>query len=206
MTYSLNECQSAAAKAARGGGLDWGLAEDAGRAAAWLAAHGLPVLFSAALLRRGRFSAPREKEILSGALIPEDEKMLCPFLSGAFIADNMRAAPPQWRLVRAAHPLIIAAFAGYAAAPRRAFSATWAGAEIITDGAHVFAAARKGLSARCADMTISPAAMPDCPPPPAARRRIAPAEWRRLQTLAARTFMPSDPHSRAQDAGAPETD
>ena len=38
---SLNEIQSQAAKAARGAGLPWGVAEEAGRAARWLEARGL---------------------------------------------------------------------------------------------------------------------------------------------------------------------
>ena len=37
---SLNEIDSLCQKAARGAGLDWGLAEEAGFAAAWLAARG----------------------------------------------------------------------------------------------------------------------------------------------------------------------
>lgn len=39
LDLSLNEVETLAAKAARGAGLPWGVAEDAGRSAAWLAQH-----------------------------------------------------------------------------------------------------------------------------------------------------------------------
>ena len=41
MHASLNEIESLCKKAARGAGLSWGLAEEAGKAARWLSAHGL---------------------------------------------------------------------------------------------------------------------------------------------------------------------
>ncbi len=41
MEFSLNELEMLALKAARGAGLEWGLAEDAGNAAKWLAVHDL---------------------------------------------------------------------------------------------------------------------------------------------------------------------
>ncbi|WP_419904355.1 DUF3726 domain-containing protein [Kiloniella sp.] len=40
--YSLNEIEASARKAARGAGMTWGLAEEAGKATRWLAARGLP--------------------------------------------------------------------------------------------------------------------------------------------------------------------
>jgi hypothetical protein len=48
---SLNEIEGLCKKAARGAGLSWGLAEEAGRAARWLSAHGLdgPQLLSTQL-------------------------------------------------------------------------------------------------------------------------------------------------------------
>ena len=42
MTWSLNEIETLSRKAARGAGLSWGLAEEAGKATRWLAAAGLP--------------------------------------------------------------------------------------------------------------------------------------------------------------------
>jgi hypothetical protein len=42
MTFSLNEVEAMGKRAARGAGLDWGIAEEAGKAARWLTARGLP--------------------------------------------------------------------------------------------------------------------------------------------------------------------
>ena len=42
MTYSLNEIEAMGKRATRGAGLDWGLAEEAGKAVRWLSACRLP--------------------------------------------------------------------------------------------------------------------------------------------------------------------
>lgn len=42
MTWSLGEVEALSRKAARGSGLNWGLAEEAGKATRWLEARGLP--------------------------------------------------------------------------------------------------------------------------------------------------------------------
>lgn len=42
MSWSLGEIRSLSIKAARGAGMDWGMAEEAGFAVHWLEAHGLP--------------------------------------------------------------------------------------------------------------------------------------------------------------------
>ncbi len=42
MICSLNEIEALARKAARGGGMSWGLAEEAGKAVRWLSDNGFP--------------------------------------------------------------------------------------------------------------------------------------------------------------------
>lgn len=42
MSWSLGEIRALSIKAARGAGMDWGMAEEAGFAVQWLEAHGLP--------------------------------------------------------------------------------------------------------------------------------------------------------------------
>jgi len=44
MLCSLNEIEAQLRKAARGAGLSWGLAEEAGKAGRWLAMHGIDAL------------------------------------------------------------------------------------------------------------------------------------------------------------------
>jgi hypothetical protein len=50
MLFSLNEIEAQLRKAARGAGLPWGLAEEAGKAARWLAMHGIDGLPASAAL------------------------------------------------------------------------------------------------------------------------------------------------------------
>ena len=50
MTWSLNEIESLAKKAARGAGLDWGLAEEAGKTTRCWVIAALIWLYSAVLL------------------------------------------------------------------------------------------------------------------------------------------------------------
>ena len=87
---SLNELEALARKAARGAGLPWGLAEDAGWAVRWLEARELPAatLLAHWLDRRPR-STPvpqRDKGIWTGGNAP-----LCPLVTGPMLAEIGRA-------------------------------------------------------------------------------------------------------------------
>ena len=203
MLVSLNELQNAVYKAARGGGLPWGVAEEAGRAAVWLAERNFPADMSGALARREKLCPPAEEYLAEKILTPSAaDKKLCPFICGAYLSDCGGA---EWTLRRAAFPLVILPFAARAAARKKCISVSWEGAVLITDGENIIAKKRAGLSARVADINITRCAASGFPSPanPEDMRgvRISAAEWKKLQTFAARTFMPSDEKSRAEDAG-----
>lgn len=79
MIYSLSEIDANCKKAARGAGLSWGYAEEAGKAARWLAAHQL----AGASLLAGYLSLRHEN--------PEDYQgshPRCPLLAGAALCDG----------------------------------------------------------------------------------------------------------------------
>lgn len=61
MSHSLNEIAALAKRAARGAGLSWGMAEEAGRAARWLASYDLtgPALLCDVLTKNDR--VPQEQ-------------------------------------------------------------------------------------------------------------------------------------------------
>lgn len=120
MICSLNEIEALARKAARGGGMSWGLAEEAGKAVRWLSDNGFlgPWLLSE-LLRQNDgklysdLALQQEKEGISRAR----NGLLCPIIAGALIcdqADDLKDGT-QLRLGNVAVPLLLAPFACEAA-------------------------------------------------------------------------------------------
>ncbi len=89
MSLSLNEVESLSRKAARGAGLSWGMAEEAGRAVRWLEAGGIggADALASVLLRHDDKSlrAPGLSEIRGqgGA----GDLPLCPIATGAALSD-----------------------------------------------------------------------------------------------------------------------
>lgn len=90
MSLSFNEIEGAAYKAARGAGFAWGLAEEAGYAARWLAERGidwLPAFLEACeaqeTQRGGEVSVSGRRVRPGGS-----GSSLCPILVGAWLADE----------------------------------------------------------------------------------------------------------------------
>ena len=85
-SWSLNEIEALAKKAARGSGCSWGVAEDAGRAVRWLEARGLPGAEALGTLLRG--SKPSETLAIGCAIsdgvfddtVSEFESLVSPVL------------------------------------------------------------------------------------------------------------------------------
>ena len=94
MTLSLNEFETLCTRAARGAGLPWGLAEEAGKAARCLAEFGLP---GAQLLVRilthfdGKPLSERGCEALDGPWRREGGPM-CPLIVGAALMGTAAVA------------------------------------------------------------------------------------------------------------------
>ena len=207
MRYSVNECRYIARLAARGAGLSWGLAEEAGHAAAWLAMRGLH--FSAPFISCARqtLHSPNDNMILQGELESDiRSEMLNPFLSGIAICDLSRARPLRWRIRNVAHPIILAPFVAFAAmSANEVVKIEWQEAEIITDGKHAALIKDTGIDAVRADASIAP-----CSPPcdfhktalaESEQCKVAAKDWRQLNSLAARTYVPASEESRRR-AGA----
>ncbi len=129
--FTLAEIESYLRKAARASGLEWGLAEEAGKAARWLAAFDLP----------GPETMLAHLQNLAGkdyaAFIPRcdlepwqaDGGPLCPIVTGAALADRSAAMldGDELRLGKTAYPILLAATLGQAARFHRcAFTTRWA--------------------------------------------------------------------------------
>lgn len=175
---SLNEVESLAAKAARGAGLAWGLADDVGRAARRLAAAGLP--WAEAVLR-----------------LPLDDGAA---RIGARLADE---PPADGATVEAvADPLLLIAMAAQDPSPRRF---EWAGRCVVSDGGHLSVRAVPADATGPAALTIRTATASDLGPR-LTRCRLDEAAHAALERLGAATYVPASDRSRTAGAGAGLTD
>lgn len=205
---SLAEIDALGRKAARGAGYPWGMAEEAGRAARWLAAWGLPG-------PETLLAALEEMDGAVGAHAPRAgsrpwqaaASALCPICTGAALSDRaeeIRDGAPQ-RLSAVLFPLLM-----LPALCRAARDLDFA--IRLDGGAFKATATREGPAAadwgaadvsRLDSLVIARAEQPPCPPlrqrPDA--HRLPVAVWRGLDRFAHRTYAPATEASR-QGAGA----
>lgn len=87
---STNEIAAGCKTAMRGGGCQWGMAEEASYAAKWLAMRGLfcPSAFAEVAKTRKALSPPQSPEVLSPR---RGFDMQCPVCLGAFLSDHLAA-------------------------------------------------------------------------------------------------------------------
>jgi hypothetical protein len=185
LDLSLNEVEQLAQKAARGAGLPWGVAEDTGRAAAWIASRVGP--WSATLLA------------LLEAPPAADES---PLLLAGGLADGI--APR--RIARVVAPLW--ALPGLLTTTRQPVSI---GLDDVTigcnpredAGATVPAERLAAIPAASLSLRFDGAGALPHPLPRTFRRSLVPGEeWRRLTAFAFRTYVPASDRSRLTGAGA----
>jgi Protein of unknown function (DUF3726) len=188
MDLSLNEAESLSAKAARGAGFAWGLADDVGRAARGLAQAGGD--WSGALLvllaRAQDFAPPSARRIaLWRAGLPDarEAAALCPVRTAAWFND----APTE--IGAAALELLDVGLPIWLDALLKA-QGLW---RVETD----LAAAR----------AVAKLMRGDAPTPVVTRRAtVAHADFAALNVYAARNYVPESIRSRAQGAGGDRVD
>lgn len=209
---SLNEIEATARKAARGAGYDWGLAEEAGKAARWLSARGLPGVGPLlAILQRndGRPYRDLRPRIEGDAWHPSTDR-LCPLVAGAALSDRFEAlaAGRRIRLLSASHPILLLPFLGRACtATGVPVALSWPGMKILIrkDGPCLDGhdEALEPPDPVCAIVAPAQAAA-DLPPRAVCLQGVAQdaRTWRRLEAFAARTYVPDSEESRLTGAGA----
>ncbi|MDR9395451.1 MAG: DUF3726 domain-containing protein [Roseovarius sp.] len=217
MTWSLGEIEALSRKAARGSGLSWGLAEEAGRAARWLCAAGLPGADCLASLLQRNDGAAYE------TLCPAETDgpwaaaggTLCPLITGAALSDRAAelAAGQDITLARTAFPLLLYPYmAGAADETGAALSLGWPGARLTRANGTTFLDQHGDDSVLC---TVEAENIPVGPALRNARGRAVPRAWRGqitpetagiLQGFAHRIHAPDTPESRLSGAGAGLTD
>jgi hypothetical protein len=219
LNLSLNEVESTVWKAARGAGLAWGLAEETGQAARWMADRGLawaePVVacLEDAERRHGEISPP----VLVGDTwrAPVASQALSPLLCGPLISDlasTLRDQRQSLRLGSVAQPILLLPFVARAAEALNAeLKLAWPGAAWLcrADGTH-FSTPSPAPAASGVEIGSAGADDPLGGEPilasGAERRNIPAGLLHRLESWVRLTYVPATAESRLLGAGAGLTD
>lgn len=214
--FTLNEIEATGIRAARGAGLDWGIAEEAGRAARWLAAHGLPgpELLSELLIRTdGQDYVEMAPNALEGVWTAPSG-LLSPLIAGAALADHAAflASGHAIELGNTAFPLLLLPYAKYCAlAVDATVELTWEGvvAAVTPDAGLTISGNEDSLLVkstplvRCRTVTLDTTEGIAIAP---VRRAVMAAAWNCLKDFAGRTYAPATAESRELGAGADRID
>jgi hypothetical protein len=215
MAYHLTlaETESYLRKAARACGLDWGIAEEAGKAARWLAAFKLagPETLLAHLQQ---IDGKEYQQFIPDCSIDPWQApggLLCPVITGAALADRSAQMLDGrvFQLASTAYPLLLAATVGQAArCHRRVFTTAWAGVRVscFENGLSIDGNRDDLLLARVDDVSCR---LDDLDQPQLLPSTLAyPIDhqiFKRIDELAFKTYAPATEESRA-GAGAGLTD
>jgi hypothetical protein len=190
LDLSLNEVETLAQKAARGAGLPWGVAEDTGRAAAWIARRVGD--WAGVLLALLELPPPRDES---------------PLLLAGPLADSFPGGAPL-RIARVVAPLWV--LPGLLATAAHPVAIRLDDAEIRCNpgddpGATLPLEALAAMAEAALVLQFPPAPLPRLAnvwPVRFHRNRVRAAAWRRLEAFAHLTYVPPSDHSRRTGAGA----
>ncbi|MGI9489004.1 MAG: DUF3726 domain-containing protein [Geminicoccaceae bacterium] len=208
---SLNEIEVMGKRAARGGGLPWGLAEEAGKAARWLTARGLPGVEQLADILTDNDKrlyvelAPAEVDGVWQA----SSRQLCPLITGAAVCD-LAAEIAKGRVIELGatmRPLLLAPYvAGAAKLTGVAVVLDWDDVKMtLTPDGMAIEGNRDALMARGTERVRCRRADEQTNVPASEfvnEPAVPAAAWARLAALAQRTFAPATEASRLSGAGA----
>jgi len=201
--FSLNEIETTALKAARGAGYGWGLAEEAGAAARWLAEHDLP--WGASV---GTLLAENTVRLLG-----TDRAMRNPLVAGTWVCDDLAidSSTPR-NLPAVVAPLWLAAVVGVGSRGKPVrVSLEWPQAALLTLRGALQHAAGDLANPGPAPVSIHTGHLAGeaavvARTPLQGGRCIEGAVWRLLMHLEKRTYVPASVRSRERGAGAGSSD
>ena len=199
MSISLNEVEATGKRAARGAGFDWGVAEEAGRAARWLCSNGLDgCAILANYLEGPRGHAP---DGLQGVW-RSSAGDLCPLIAGAALSDlALKLETEAIAMEGVAAPAILMPFAAWASlAIGENVSLKIGDAVACTDGARL--SITGAIPPRASSVSVFPAGKIERALPQETRAFPSPESWEALSRLAHRTYAPATEESRRLGAGA----
>lgn len=214
MTWSMNETEALARKAARGRGMSWGLAEETGKATRHLLEAGIAASGPLADLLERTDGADHDaiRPMQTGPVWMARPGPLCPITAGASLGDHARLLQDgqSIRLERIAFPVFLIPFAQSAARQTGgAVALVWQGVtvRVSADGIDL-SGTPDALLVPMAD-AVSCQASPGTVTnntPRTNRASVAPGVAARLNRLAQRTYAPATEASRIAGAGAGLTD
>jgi len=213
---SLNEIEVMGKRAARGAGLPWGIAEEAGKALRWLTMFGFPGTQQlAAILSRHDGGEHQALTFEDGRWKASDGSM-SPLIAGAALSDRARgiAKGEIIELGWTAEPLLLAPYVAVAAKSSEAVLAL-----CFNETSLIPRADQLLIQGDPDGLTVGETAWVVCRPetrPCAFETVISPCPrstfildaeaWSRLDNLAKHTFAPATEASRQKGAGAGRSD
>lgn len=207
MSFSLNEVEATAKRAARGAGYSWGLAEEAAKATRWLCARGLPGCDPLTNILEAGFAkniAEHSPQSLSARW--QGHAQLCPLSTGAVLSDcAVLLKTEELRLESTASPMLLLPFV---AAVAHQINTT------LTIESATFCAKTDGedlsLEGDFPPVTTTISVRQGGPlkttQPHQTRATPDPEAWAILNRFAKRTYAPATEESRLLGAGAGVTD
>lgn len=209
MTDSLNEIEAHAKKAARGGGYDWGVAEEVGKAVRWLEAQSL--LGGAALAVH---LAPQANDGPPQTLDGDWSSatgVLCPLTAGAALNDcaDLLTATHSQVLKNVTQPLLVVPFAAWAALHiKHQLTMSWGSVRATTNGydLHVDGSDDDLNTPQTTALSCSLAQGSQNLAEPALRGNVSAGAWAKLNLFAQHTYAPATEASGLLGAGAGVSD
>ncbi len=211
MSFSLNEIDAMSKRAARGAGLDWGLAEEAAKATRWLCAHQLDGCQLLACILQDHHDRPHHLKAPPSLTGDWQAEALCPISTGASLSDCASEVARSGQVICNLHsPLFLLPFvAASADATDCTLSMVWRDTHIVTDG--------RRLQMQLPDPTLGPLETVDrvviaqggtltTPVARISRALPCPQALETLTTLAALTYAPATESSRRLGAGSEQSD
>ncbi len=205
LDFSIGEVESLVLKAYRGAGFSWGMAQEAGQAAAWMAMVGLPALDAFAALLPV-IDGKRNAQLVPLMHVPgkwsNPSGMLCPVVSGTAFSDGeQEIAGSSLVLENVLQPLILLPFISQSDAPVMVSVADHqylCGTRVCSE-----IAGQNSANPGRANVILSAAEGRLENPLPCSQRAIVDdASVEVLNTYAHRTYVPASEASRLAGAGA----
>lgn len=212
---SIGELEALVLKACRGAGYSWGLSQEAGRAAAWLAIRGLPSadLFAFYLSQINGVNPESLMPTGLNTLLTDNARPRCPVMTGALISDHGKVAGTNIETGPVFSPAIILPFvAGCAKSAKTGLSVKVDGVEVWLNGAGELTSLPQDYD-QFFDLNYSSivniACLDECDGVPVTiesrRAVVSESQLQKLETLAYLTYVPASDQSRS-GAGAGLTD